>query len=103
MTFSLARHTMRVFDVMSTPVHTVGAGDTATAAWELMRLHNTRHLVVEDSEHHVIGILAASDLGGKPGAAIRARARVGDLMTEKVVVARPDTTVREAANMMRGH
>jgi len=94
---------MRVFDVMSTPVHTVTAGETATAAWELMRLHGTHHLVVEDADHHVVGVISASDLGGKAGAPIRARARVADLMTEKVVVARPETTVREAANMMRGH
>ena len=95
---------MRVFDVMSTPVHTVGAGQPATVAWELMRLHRTRHLVVEDAEHHVVGVIAASDLGGgKAGAALRARATVGDLMTEKVIVVRPETTVREAANLMRGH
>lgn len=94
---------MRVIDVMTTPVRTVAASEAATAAWELMRLHGTRHLVVEDSEHHVVGVISASDLGGKSGAAIRAKARVGDLMTEKVVVARPDMTVRDAANMMRGH
>jgi CBS-domain-containing membrane protein len=34
---------------------------------------------------------------------VRARRRVGDLMTEKLVVVRPDTTIREAANLMRGH
>jgi CBS domain-containing protein len=94
---------MRVFDVMSTPVRTVAVDDSAIAAWELMRLHGTRHLVVEDVDRHVVGVISASDLGGKAGAAIRAGERVADLMTKKVVVARPDTTVREAANMMRGH
>jgi CBS domain-containing protein len=94
---------MRVSDVMSTPVRTVAASEAATAAWELMRLHGTRHLVVEDSERHVVGVISASDLGGKSGGTIRAKARVGDLMTEKVIVARPDMTVRDAANMMRGH
>ena len=94
---------MRVVDVMSSPVHTVSSTHSATAAWELMRLHRTRHLVVEDAEHHVIGVISASDLGGRAGGPVRATARVGDLMTEKVVVARPETTVREAANMMRGH
>jgi acetoin utilization protein AcuB len=94
---------MRVIDVMSTPVHTVPASETATTAWELMRLRDTRHLVVEDAGHHVVGVLSASDLGGKSGASVRAAALVSDLMTEKVVVAHPETTVREAANMMRGH
>ena len=48
-------------------------------------------------------MISASDLGGKSGEPVRARRRVIDLMTEKLVVAQPETTVREAANLMRGH
>jgi CBS domain-containing protein len=94
---------MRVSDIMSAPVHTIGADEPATAAWEAMRLHRTRHLVVSGEEGRVIGVISASDLGGKHGELIRARRRISDLMTEKLVVAQVETTVREAANLMRGH
>ena len=94
---------MRLSEIMSKPVHTIGAAEPATAAWESMRLHGTHHLVVAGSEGHVIGVITSGDLGGKNGEVVRARRRVSDLMTEKVVVARPDMTVRQAANLMRGH
>ena len=94
---------MRVFEIMSTPVYTVAPGESATAAWDLMRFRDARHLVVQDADGYVVGILSASDLGGRAGAPVREGRRVSDLMTERVVVAHPETTVREAANMMRGH
>jgi CBS domain-containing protein len=94
---------MRVSDIMSTPVHTIGANEPATAAWEAMRLHRIRHLVVADKDGRVVGVISTSDLGGRQGELLRARRRVGDLMIEKVVAAQPETTVREAANLMRGH
>jgi CBS domain-containing protein len=67
-----------------------------------MRLHGTHHLVVSGNEGHIIGVITEGDLGGKNGEIVRARRRVSDLMTEKVVEAQPDTTVRQAANLMRG-
>jgi IMP dehydrogenase len=94
---------MRVSDIMSAPVHTIGVEEPAMAAWEAMRLRRTRHLVVTGEEGRVIGVISASDLGGKSGELVRARGRVSDLMTEKLVVAQLETTVREAANLMRGH
>lgn len=94
---------MRVNEIMSTPVYRIGVDDTATTAWETMRFRRTRHLVVHDAEGHVVGVISASDLGGKNGELVRADRRVRDLMTEKLVTAHPDTTVREAANLMRGH
>jgi IMP dehydrogenase len=94
---------MRVNDIMSAPVYTIGAEEAATTAWETMRFHRTHHLVVTGEDGRVIGVISTSDLGGKHGDAVRARRRVSDLMTEKLVVAHPETTVREAANLMRGH
>lgn len=94
---------MRVTEIMTAPVYTIGAEETATTAWETMRFRRTHHLVVKDGEGHVVGIVSASDLGGKNGEPIRARRRVRELMTEKLVAATPQTTVREAANLMRGH
>lgn len=94
---------MRVNEIMSAPVYTIDANEPATTAWETMRFRRTRHLVVTGSEGRVIGVISASDLGGKHGDTVRVRRRVGDLMTEKLVVCTPETTIREAANLMRGH
>lgn len=94
---------MRVSDIMSAPVYTIDADESATTAWETMRFRRTRHLVVTSGEGHVVGVISASDLGGKLGDPIRLRRRVSDLMTEKLVVCTPETTIREAANLMRGH
>jgi CBS domain-containing protein len=94
---------MRVSEIMSAPVHTIAADEPAMAAWEAMRLHRTRHLIVSGEEGRVIGAISASDLGGEHGEVVRTRRRVSDLMTEKLVVAKLETTVREAANLMRGH
>ena len=94
---------MRVSDIMSAPVYTIEANETALAAWETMFFCRTRHLVVTDAEGRVVGVVSASDLGGKNGESLRARRRVRDLMTQKVVTTTPETTVREAANLMRGH
>lgn len=93
---------MRVNDIMSAPVFTIGADESATAAWEAMRFHRTRHLMVTGAEGRVVGVISASDLGGKHGDAVRADRRVSDLMTEKLVIVHPETTIREAANLMRG-
>ena len=86
---------MRVSDIMSAPVYTIEANETAAAAWETMFFCRTRHLVVTDAEGRVVGVVSASDLGGKNGESLRARRRVRDLMTEKVVTTTPETTVRE--------
>ena len=56
---------MRVSDIMSAPVYTIEANETAAAAWETMFFCRTRHLVVTDAEGRVVGVISASDLGGK--------------------------------------
>ena len=93
---------MRIAEVMSAPARTVGFQEPASAAWETMRLHRVRHLVVM-GDGGLVGVLSARDLGGTHGDTVRNGRLVADLMTGKVVVAAPDTTVREAANLMRGH
>ena len=93
---------MRVMDVMSTPARTVTPADTASAAWEQMRLHRIRHLVVVQ-QSQILGVLSATDLGGPHGDSVRSGRLVADLMSDHVVRATPETTVREVANLMRGH
>jgi CBS domain-containing protein len=92
---------MRVQDVMSAKVKTVGPNLPAEVAWTMMARHGCHHLVVTDGDR-VVGILSNRDAGGRHGEVVRRHCAVGDLMTESVVVTSPETTVRRAANLMRG-
>src|SRR5690606_1438131 len=42
------------------------------------------------------------DVGGRQGASIRRNRSVADLMTAPALTVSPETTVRKAANLMRG-
>jgi acetoin utilization protein AcuB len=94
---------MRINEIMTAPVYTIGQDEAAATAWETMRFRRTRHLVVNDANGYVVGVVSASDLGGKNGSPLRVRRRVRELMTAKLVAVTPETTIREAANLMRGH
>lgn len=93
---------MRVSDIMSSHVRTVGPSESAELAWDRMRMHNIHHLVVvRDTE--IVGIVSDRDLGGAHGREVRASRSVRDLMTPAVTTISATSTVREAANLMRGH
>ncbi|BDG02206.1 CBS domain-containing protein [Anaeromyxobacter oryzae] len=92
---------MRVDEIMSRAVRTATAGESAELAYERMRAGGIRHLVVVEGGR-VVGIVSERDLGGARGAAIRSGRTVGELMTEGVATATPATTLRQAANLLRG-
>ena len=92
---------MRVQDVMTEGVKTIAPTASAEEAWSLMRLHGIHHLVVTRA-HRVVGVLSARDVGGPRGAAVRENHAVADLMNAPAVTVEPQTTVRQAANVMRG-
>ena len=93
---------MRIAEIMSTRVRTVAAAASAELAWDRMRMHQIHHLVVvHDSQ--IVGIITERDLGSKHGQPVREGRFVRDLMTPAVITVASDVTVREAANIMRGH
>jgi CBS domain-containing protein len=92
---------MRLQDVMKTKVETIEADAPADGAWHLMRSRGLHHLVVTDGPA-LVGILSDRDLGGGRGTELRQGKQVRDLMTPDVVDAPPRTTLRQAANRMRG-
>jgi acetoin utilization protein AcuB len=93
---------MRIAEIMSARVRTVGLADSAELAWDRMRLHRIHHLVVvHDSE--IVGMITDRDLGSKHGESLREGRSVRDLMTAGVITINSGATVREAANLMRGH
>lgn len=92
---------LRVGDVMSTAVETVKAGDSAEKAYNRMYEQEVHHLVVVGNGG-VVGVVSERDMGGRGGASLRRDRAVADLMTSPVVTAKPDSTLREAAKLLRG-
>ena len=91
---------MRLKDFMNEKVETVTAEDSVEIAYQRMRLNEIRHLVVLDGKT-VVGVLSQRDVNKIQGAE-REGVQVRDMMESSVVTAEPDTTLREAANLMRG-
>jgi CBS domain-containing protein len=92
---------MRVQDVMTRGVVTIASTLPAEDGYNLMRTRGVHHLVVAD-EGRVAGVLSDRDAGGRQGSPVRRNRTVAELMTDRVVTVPPSTTVRKAANLMRG-
>jgi CBS domain-containing protein len=93
---------MRIVEIMSRKVRTVKPTDAADIAWDRMRLHRIHHLiVVKDAE--IVGVVTDRDLGSRHGGELRRGRSVRDLMSPSVTTVASSTSVREAANVMRGH
>ena len=92
---------MRVQDIMTTGVEIIGAEQNAETAWQFMKEKGVRHLLVWDGFERV-GMLSSRDLAGRNGAGVRRGRTVAELMTPEVLSVLPTTTVRQAANVMRG-
>ena len=92
---------MRVQEVMTGGVQTVSAQTRLTEAASLMRTKRIRHLIVTDGAR-VCGVLSDRDvLKSRATAADDCRC-VADVMTAPAITVTPTTTVRRAANVMRG-
>ncbi len=92
---------MRLGEIMTREVKTATPGESAEEAYQRMRLHRIRHLVVMDGKR-LVGIVSERDLGGSRGASVRAGRTVEEVMAGQVALATPDTTIRQAANLLRG-
>lgn len=92
---------MRLQEIMTTGVVTVGPDEAASAAWARMQRKRIRHLIVTDGKRP-LGVISERDLGGRDGSAVRRGRKVGELMTPRVASAAPSMTLRQAANLMRG-
>jgi CBS domain-containing protein len=92
---------MRVQDVMTEDVQTISPSSTAEDAWELMRRGGFHHVVVTRGSQ-LAGVLSDRDAGGRQGTSMRRGRTVEELMTRPVVTVGRTTTVKKAANLMRG-
>lgn len=93
---------MRLQEFMQTDIKTIDHQAAASEAWSLMDRQNIHHLIVLE-DNNVVGVLSDKDLGGALGREIVQGHQVSDVMTPQVISAKPTTTVKEAANLMRGH
>jgi CBS domain-containing protein len=92
---------MRIEDIMTDAVRTIPPTTPAADAWLQMQQARVRHLVVT-SGSHLAGVVSDRDVGGRRVAMLRDGRTVADLMTRQVVTVSPETTIRRAANLMRG-
>jgi acetoin utilization protein AcuB len=93
---------MRLQEIMNRDVRTVSPSLAAEDAYQLMRQAQVRHLAVMEGPR-LVGVLSERDLGSSRGGAGRKNRLVVELMTPHTITASPETTVREAANLLRGH
>ena len=94
---------MRLDDIMSTEVKTIGPRASVAEARTLMEGAGVHHLIVVE-DGLVVGVLSARDLGGRAssGRSEVDAARVEAIMSPHVVSMAPDATIRQAANRLRG-
>jgi acetoin utilization protein AcuB len=85
---------------MTTEVQTIGPSETVEKAQQKMTHNRIRHLVV--MEHgDVLGVVSERDVN-RWNDSERRGLLVKDIMANQVIAAEPRTTVKEAANKMRG-
>ena len=86
---------MRLAEIMSRDVRTARPTDPLEEARRTLEVNRIHHLVVMEGRE-AVGVLSARDLA-------RGEGTVGEAMTADPVVATPKTTVKQAANLMRGN
>jgi len=90
---------MRLRDIMKTRVETISANESAEAAANRMRSARIRHLIVRDGKK-IVGVVSDRDI--RSLGSFRQIQTVEEVMSAPVVTASTDTTLRRAANLLRG-
>jgi CBS domain-containing protein len=90
---------MRLRDIMKTQVETISPNESVQGAANHMRSARIRHLVVQDGRK-VVGVVSDRDVANL--GSFRQIQTVEEVMSASVVTATPDTTLRQAANLLRG-
>jgi len=102
---------MKVRDLMSTEIFTVGRNDTVSAADEMMEAHRIRHLPVLGEDGELAGILSRRDVfrtalkrtfgyGEVAQDRLLEMLAVKEVMTNEVETIAPDAPIQEAARRM---
>ena len=102
---------MKVSQIMTREVVTLGADDPLITAEELMGLRRFRHLPVVEPGDKLVGLVThkdmlratASTLSHPERLAAKARTRVREIMRTRVATVTPDTDLAYAAGEMAMH
>jgi CBS domain-containing protein len=97
----------RVEQIMTTDLFTVSEDQLVDIAAHVMDWRHVRHVPVEDSSHHLVGLvthravirLLVDQLAKRDPSPIPVR----EIMQKDVITVRPETTTREALSLMRKH
>ncbi|MFL5318398.1 MAG: CBS domain-containing protein, partial [Myxococcaceae bacterium] len=94
----------KVHQCMTTDLATVHADDAVDLVANLMSWDKIRHVMVEDRDHHLIGVISSRSVLRflSHGGAGR-DAAVSEIMKTDVVTVGPETTTLEAIHLMRKH
>ena len=102
---------LKVRDLMSDPVRTLGRNDKLSIADDVMAKGKLRHLPVLDEDGNLAGIVSRSDLfrgslvkalgyGSVAQARVLDTIVVKEVMTTEVITTRPETPLYDAARVM---
>lgn len=93
---------MKVFDIMSEHIVTVGVSEPVTAAARLLKQHNIGAVPVCDDSGRLRGMITDRDIALRCVAAGISpdKTRVGDIMTRGVITVAENAYVGEAARLM---
>jgi CBS domain-containing protein len=105
---------LRLKDIMTREVHTVGRNDQLAVADNLMKQARIRHLPVLDSDGAVCAVVSQRDLfrgallralgfGGRAEDKMLKQIAVKEIMSDEVHTASPETPVSEAGRFMIEH
>jgi len=92
---------MRIREIMTADVETIGAGALAEVAADRMRTSRIHHLVVVHGSS-IVGVVSSGDLATLQSLRGGKFPTVRELMTADPVCVKPGTLVRRAANLIRG-
>lgn len=93
---------MKVSEIMSVGVQSVRPGTPLATARARMRAKKIHHLLVME-EAEIRGVLSVRDLTPRGRVGSAPKLTVAEAMSTRVVTVAPETSVRRASNMMRGH
>ena len=107
----MSKHNLRVEDVMSREVFTLGRNDTLSVADDLMKQKRIRHIPVLDADGALAGIVTQRDLfrgillrslgyGSRAEERLLDSLAIKDAMHDDVVTTTPDTPFADAARVM---
>ncbi|HUT73083.1 MAG TPA: CBS domain-containing protein [Desulfatiglandales bacterium] len=109
-----ARKAMKLEEIMTTQVATIGMDDTLAAIRKIFEKVHFHHLLVLSEEHEVVGVISDRDLLKQLSPYLNTASeqkrdlhtlnkKAHQIMSRKLISASPTTTVKDAATLLMKH